>query len=79
MVFFNRGCTCICSFYFQVKYWITFNEPKIITLYAYGTGAFPPALFGHYDDVYLAAHNLIKAHAEAYHVYDKSQNGKVGQ
>lgn len=64
-------------FHVQVKYWITFNEPKSILVASYGQGYFPPLLPDRYDDMYLSAHYLIKAHAEAYHVYNRSQNGKL--
>ena len=55
---------------FQVKYWITINEPRIITGGLGGTTAESGI------NPYRSMHNLIKAHAEAYHVYDRKQNGK---
>ena len=55
----------------QVKYWITFNEPKMIAQAGYADGYFPPNI--HSADVggYIAAHNIIKAHAKAYRIYEK--------
>lgn len=61
----------------QVKYWITFNEPKVIILAGYGGGGFPPRRHSPGIEVYQAAHNLIKSHAAAYHVYNRTQKGIV--
>ena len=64
----------------QVKYWITFNEPKEIVTLGYGCGMMAPGIKSPFEGVYLAAHNLLKAHASAWHLYDdsyrKSQDGK---
>jgi len=60
----------------QVKYWITFNEPKSIIVASYGQGYFPPLRPNQWADMYHGAHNLIKAHAEAFHVYNQSLGGK---
>nr|ATP16791.1 multidomain GH1 [Lyrodus pedicellatus] len=68
---------CYTHFGDRVKFWITFNEPKITTLHSYGGATFPPATQD-WQAVYTSAHNLIKAHAEAYHAYNKSQGGQVG-
>ncbi|KAF2887266.1 hypothetical protein ILUMI_18907, partial [Ignelater luminosus] len=65
----------------RVKLWITFNEPKQTCLHGYGSDGLAPGykLSGTGD--YLCAHNLIKAHARAYHLYDKKfrskQNGNI--
>ncbi|XP_052245872.1 lactase/phlorizin hydrolase-like isoform X2 [Dreissena polymorpha] len=76
--FKNYAKLCFDRFGDRVKFWITFNEPWIVAYLGYGVAAFPP---GHYSpgiDVYVAAHNIIKAHAKAYHVFPRKQNGKVG-
>ena len=59
----------------QVKFWITFNEPWIVAYLGYGVAAFPPQVKSPGEGVYVATHNLIKAHAKAYRVYPKEQNG----
>ncbi|KAF2886265.1 hypothetical protein ILUMI_19908 [Ignelater luminosus] len=65
----------------RVKVWITFNEPKEICLKGYGGDEKAPGynLSGTAD--YICAHNLMKAHARAYHLYDKQfrskQNGQI--
>jgi len=55
---------------FQVKFWITFNEPWIICVLGYN-GAFAP---GKSDapgfDCYTCGHTLLKAHAKTWHLYN---------
>lgn len=72
---------CFSEFGDRVKYWITFNEPKEITTLGYGNGCLAPGIKSPFDGVYQAAHNLIKAHASVWHLYDHSyrntQNGKI--
>ena len=55
----------------QIKYWITHNEPWVIAFLGYGVGTKAP---GKRDkpgyDPYTVGHNLIRSHAEAWHVYD---------
>lgn len=64
-----------------MKYWITFNEPWIVAYLGYGVAAFPPGHYSPGEDVYVATHNLIKAHAKAYRIYDTTkkatQNGEI--
>ncbi|CAL8341383.1 unnamed protein product [Boreogadus saida] len=50
----------------RVKFWITLNEPYIVTNLGYGYGNFAPGFVG---KQYIAGHHLIKAHAEAWHLY----------
>ncbi|KAF2887788.1 hypothetical protein ILUMI_18385, partial [Ignelater luminosus] len=65
----------------RVKLWLTFNEPKQ-TCYE-GVGGYNKAPGYESSGIgdYLCAHNLIKAHARAYHLYDKEfrpkQNGNI--
>lgn len=60
--------------------WITLNEPWVVAWTGYGSGGNAPSV--HMPDVggYISGHNLIKAHAEAWHTYDTefraTQNGK---
>ena len=53
----------------QVKQWITFNEPWIISILGYGDGVFPPGITGSGTNSYTVSHNLILAHAMAYRMY----------
>ncbi|XP_072400072.1 myrosinase 1-like [Diabrotica undecimpunctata] len=65
----------------QVKYWITFNEPRQTCMGGYGYGYYPPAVHSEGLLEYTCAHNLLRAHARAWHVYDKefrpTQKGKI--
>ncbi|KAK9511654.1 hypothetical protein O3M35_000274 [Rhynocoris fuscipes] len=64
----------------RVKWWITINEPLSIMNSYEGTSG-PPALNYQGYGGYLSGHNLLKAHAKAYHLYDQkyrpTQQGKV--
>ena len=53
----------------QVKLWITFNEPYVVTWLGYGIGVFAPGVYDPGYAPYRAAHTIIKAHAKAYHTY----------
>eukprot|EP00064_Thunnus_orientalis_P000418 superscaffoldBa00000021_g419 len=56
----------------RVKFWITLNEPYIVANLGYGYGTFAPG------KQYIAAHNLIKAHAEAWHLYNDKYRATQG-
>ena len=53
----------------RVPLWLTFNEPWIVSLFGYGTGAFAPGLSEIGSAPYRVSHNIIKSHAAAYHTY----------
>lgn len=53
----------------KVKLWITLNEPRVVATRGYGGGTMPPEVGGPGTTVYIATHNLIKAHAKAYRIY----------
>lgn len=62
-----------------MKWWITINEPQEITK-GYGSAEYAPLLNLHGTGEYLSGHNIIRAHAKAYRLYDtefrENQNGK---
>lgn len=65
----------------QVKWWCTINEPLEI-VHGYSTRRYAPYLaLDDFGGDYIAGHNILKAHARAYHVYDKEfryqQNGRI--
>lgn len=66
----------------RVKYWITFNQPRNFCLTGYGSSLRPPAMNYKGIGEYLCAHNLLKAHALAYHLYKNSYydrfKGQIG-
>ncbi|XP_013165796.1 PREDICTED: myrosinase 1-like [Papilio xuthus] len=59
------------SFGDRIKTWITINEPKQIGLFGYGLKRFAPGINAHGIGEYIAAKNIVLAHAKAWHVYDK--------
>nr|AHZ59661.1 glycoside hydrolase family 1 [Phyllotreta striolata] len=65
----------------DVKWWITFNEPQSVCSGGYGAGIVPPLIKSPAIGEYQCVHNLIKAHAKAWRIYDqqfrKTQKGKV--
>ncbi|XP_070577050.1 cytosolic beta-glucosidase-like [Ptychodera flava] len=73
---------CFERFGNRVKYWITINEPWVITELGYGRGVHAPGLTEDGTTTYMVAHNLIKSHAKVWHTYDDEfrvhQRGKVG-
>ena len=55
-----------------MKWWITHNEPHETCEQGYGWGTFAPGYNKHPGtETYLCAHNIIKSHAAAWHLYDK--------
>ncbi|XP_021719664.1 beta-glucosidase 46-like isoform X2 [Chenopodium quinoa] len=80
----------ICFKYFgdRVKYWVTFNEPNVDIIYGYRTGDYPPnrcsGLFGNCSkgdsekEPFIAAHNVILAHAAAVDLYRTKYQEKQG-
>ncbi|CAG9836031.1 unnamed protein product [Diabrotica balteata] len=73
---------CFELFGDDVKHWMTFNEPKQTCTNGYGTGVYAPSTKSPGIGEYMCIHNVLRAHAAAYHIYDKEfrfkQNGKVG-
>lgn len=64
----------------DVRQWVTFNEGYVICLIGYGIGIIAPGINGKGVEEYKCAHNLIKAHAKVWHMYDEefrpTQKGK---
>ncbi|XP_034041929.1 lactase-phlorizin hydrolase [Thalassophryne amazonica] len=80
---FNDYCNfCFKTFGDRVKFWMTFNQPHTIAWSGYGLGEIPPNNSKNPGTApYRVAHNLLKAHARAYHTYDEkyrqTQGGRV--
>ncbi|CAG9770978.1 unnamed protein product [Ceutorhynchus assimilis] len=76
---------CYKEFGQYVKYWVTLNEPQTTCFYAYSDNPphvhFAPAYSLDAEGTYLCAYTHVKAHALAYHIYDKEfrehQQGKI--
>ncbi|XP_076119842.1 lactase/phlorizin hydrolase-like isoform X2 [Alosa pseudoharengus] len=76
---FNNFCDfCFSTFGDRVKFWITFNQPYTIAWSGYGLGQFPPNVKDPGNAPYKIAHNLLKAHAKAYHTYDDNYRSTQG-
>uniref|UniRef100_A0A8C3G6H1 Lactase n=1 Tax=Cyclopterus lumpus TaxID=8103 RepID=A0A8C3G6H1_CYCLU len=75
---------CFSRFGDRVKAWNTFSSPWVVSHAGYGTGEHPPGVKDYVVASYQvsATHNMLKSHAEAWHVYNdkyrKVQGGKVG-
>ncbi|XP_066348367.1 probable inactive beta-glucosidase 14 isoform X2 [Miscanthus floridulus] len=79
---------CFKMFGDRVKHWVTFNEPNLMVKLAYFVGGFPPSHcsepFGRCDsgnsttEPYIAAHNMILAHAKAVSIYRNNYKAKQG-
>ncbi len=72
---------CFSHFGDRVKHWITLNEPWVVAILGHGLGVHPPGRVST-SEPYLAAHNLLRAHAKAVdvyrHRYQARQNGRIG-
>lgn len=69
--FADYAQTCFELFGSKVKYWATFNEPRNQCQQGYGEGGKAPQIISPGIGEYWCAHNVLKAHAEAWHIYDK--------
>ncbi|GLJ09638.1 hypothetical protein SUGI_0113190 [Cryptomeria japonica] len=83
---------CFKTFGDRVKYWMTFNEPRVVAALGYDNGIFAPARcsapFGNCTagnsatEPYIVAHNLLLSHAAAVKIYREKyqaeQKGKIG-
>ncbi|KAK1295254.1 Beta-glucosidase 31 [Acorus calamus] len=82
---------CFREFGDRVKYWITFNEPNIETVFGRDLGQFPPARCSlrslcakgnSSTEPYIAAHNILLSHAAAVQLYREkyqaAQRGQIG-
>ncbi|KAJ6659401.1 hypothetical protein lerEdw1_019133 [Lerista edwardsae] len=68
--FDNYAQFCFRTFGDRVKLWITINEPYVLAELGYEKGVMAPGIKEPGTGAYLAAHNLIRAHATAWHSYD---------
>lgn len=64
-----------------MKLWLSFNEPYIFCLANWNYGERSPFVEPP-EKPYICSHNVIKAHAKAWRIYDKefrpTQQGKMG-
>lgn len=64
-------------FSIQVNMWITFNEPYTISNIGYEKGLYMPDENEAGVTNYIAAHNLLKAHAKTYKLYHDEYSKKT--
>ncbi|NXS88978.1 LPH hydrolase, partial [Erpornis zantholeuca] len=63
----------------KVKFWITLNEPYNTAYLGYGVGTAAPGVSVRPGRApYVVGHNLIKAHAEVWHLYNETYRAKQG-
>lgn len=62
----------------RVKHWITINEPREICYEGYGSTTKAPRINATGIGEYLCAKNLVKAHANAYHIYNNEFKNEQG-
>ncbi|CAJ0949039.1 unnamed protein product [Ranitomeya imitator] len=69
-VFEQYAKFCYSTFGDRVKLWITINEPYIVAKLGYEQGLIAPGKEEPGFGAYRSAHNMIKAHAKAWHAYN---------
>ncbi|KAJ3587305.1 hypothetical protein NHX12_010903 [Muraenolepis orangiensis] len=81
-LFEEYAAFCFRTFGKEVKHWLTMHNPYLVAVQGYGTGLHAPGEKGEDLSVPLmVAHNLIRAHAKAWHTYHTqfgpTQRGEV--
>ncbi|NWI80822.1 LPH hydrolase, partial [Dryoscopus gambensis] len=63
----------------KVKFWITLNEPYNTAYLGYGVGTAAPGVSVRPGRApYVVGHNLIRAHAEVWHLYNETYRAQQG-
>ncbi|XP_041931529.1 beta-klotho [Alosa sapidissima] len=79
--FVEYATFCFRTFGGSVKYWLTMHNPYLIAVQGYGTGVHAPGESHDPAATFIVGHNLIRAHAKVWHVYNTHfrphQNGQV--
>lgn len=80
-IFRQYAAICFEHFGDRVKHWITLNEPWVVSIMGHGKGLMPPGRKSQAEP-YLAAHQLLRAHAQSVDLYRQKyqsiQNGRIG-
>ncbi|KAM4544696.1 klotho [Odontesthes bonariensis] len=69
-IFKDYADFCFHTFGDDVKYWITIDNPFVVAQHGYGTGVVAPGIKNDPDLPFRVGHNLLKAHAAAWHLYN---------
>lgn len=75
-LFKNYAKFCFETFGDRVKLWITINEPYVCAKLGYEDGIHAPGLKEKGTAAYLVGHNMLRAHAMAWHSYDSTYRQK---
>ncbi|XP_053314306.1 cytosolic beta-glucosidase-like [Spea bombifrons] len=75
-IFNHYAQFCYETFGDRVKFWITINEPHVVAKLGYEEGLFAPGKKEPGLGAYRAAHNMLKAHAKAWHTYKNDFKNK---
>ncbi|XP_018601697.2 beta-klotho [Scleropages formosus] len=80
-VFDRYAAFCFRTYGERVRYWVTIHNPYLVAWHGYRTGLHAPGETESPAAAFAVAHNLIKAHAKAWHTYDRwfraRQRGRV--
>nr|XP_020498323.1 beta-klotho [Labrus bergylta] len=80
-LFEEYAAFCFHTFGSRVKIWLTMHNPYLVAVQGYGTGVHAPGETGGAAGSLIVAHNLIRAHAKAWHTYNThfrpTQRGQV--
>ncbi|XP_067104307.1 beta-klotho [Osmerus mordax] len=80
-LFDSYAAFCFRTYGARVRYWITMHNPYLVAVQGYGTGEHAPGEKGDPSVPFMVAHNLIRAHAKAWHTYNThfrpTQQGQV--
>ncbi|OCT96025.1 klotho [Xenopus laevis] len=77
-IFRDYAEACFRLFGEEVKFWITIDNPYVVAWQGYSTGNVPPGIKGGKLQGYKAGHNIIKAHAAAWHLYNEKFRPQQG-
>ncbi|XP_041653913.1 beta-klotho [Cheilinus undulatus] len=80
-LFEEYAAFCFQTFGNRVKLWLTMHNPYLVAVQGYGTGVHAPGETGGAAGSLIVAHNMIRAHARAWHTYNThfrpTQRGRV--
>uniref|UniRef100_A0A672PRU8 Glucosidase, beta, acid 3 (gene/pseudogene) n=1 Tax=Sinocyclocheilus grahami TaxID=75366 RepID=A0A672PRU8_SINGR len=69
-IFESYARFCFKIFGDRVKLWITLNKPYVCAKLGHEDGTFAPGIKYPGISVYLAGHNMLRAHTKAWHTYN---------
>nr|XP_023646629.1 beta-klotho [Paramormyrops kingsleyae] len=70
-VFDEYAAFCFLAYGDRVRYWITVHNPFLVAWHGYGSGLHAPGDARGPAAAFTAGHNLLRAHAKAWHTYDR--------